>query len=116
MGPWTTDDIRKARGVSYSAVLNYLGAHHKRDPSYEPLDRSSKSVRVNVNFEGREFRFILTGEKWFNELAANTPGRGGGGTIDFVRHLTGTNFVHAVKICLEAQIDETDTAGRSVQR
>lgn len=50
----------------------------------------------------------MTGEKFLNELLpADTPHRGGGGAIDFVRHVTGCNFVQAVKICLDAF-----TAGR----
>ena len=85
-------------------MLTFLGAHFKRDAEYELLDRSRKSVRVQVGYEGRDFRFILTGEKWFNELLPESiPTRGGGGAIDFVRHLTGLGFVQAVKICLDAQ-------------
>lgn len=61
-----------------------------------------------MSYQGRDFRFIMTGEKFLNELLpADTPHRGGGGAIDFVRHVTGCNFVQAVKICLDAF-----TAGR----
>lgn len=35
-------------------------------------------------------------------LPEGAPQRGGGGAIDFVRHVTGFNFVQAVKICLDA--------------
>lgn len=75
----------------------------KADREYEALDPSRKSIRVQVGYQGRDFRFIFTGEKWLNELLpADHPQRGGGGTIDFVRHLTGQGFVHAVKVCLDA--------------
>lgn len=68
MGPWNADQINRARFVRFSAALDYLGAYYKRDREYAPLDPSSKSVRVHVNHQGRDFRFILTGEKWLNEL------------------------------------------------
>lgn len=103
MGPWNTEQISQARQVRFSAVLDYLGAHYKRDMEYEPLDPRTKSIRIQVGYEGRDFRFILTGEKWFNELLPEGMSkRGGGGTIDFVRHITGLNFVQAVKVCLDA--------------
>lgn len=103
MEPWNTDQINRARGVSFSTVLNFLGAYYKRDKEYEALDPSRKSIRLQVGYQGRDFRFIFTGEKWVNELLlVDHPNRGGGGAIDFVRHLTGVGFVHAVKVCLDA--------------
>lgn len=103
MGPWNTEQINQARRVPFSVILDFLGAYYKRDREYEPLDPATKSVRVQVNYQGRDFRFILTGEKWFNELPSeSTPNRGGGGAIDFVRYITGLCFVQAVKACLDA--------------
>lgn len=103
MGPWNTEQINQARRVPFSVILDFFGAYYKRDREYEPLDPATKSIRVQVNYQGRDFRFILTGEKWFNELLSeSTPNRGGGGTIDFVRHITGLSFVQAVKACLDA--------------
>ena len=103
MDPWNAEQISQARRVRFSVALNYLGAYYKRDPHYAPLDPCTKSIRVQVGYGGRDFRFILTGEKWVNELLPEgTPNRGGGGTIDFVRHVTGLNFVQAVKTCLDA--------------
>lgn len=103
MGPWTTDEINQARRVPFSTVLNFLDAYQKRDRNYVPLESSRRSVRVQVSYGGKDFRFILTGEKWVNELLPEaSPARGGGGTIDFVRHVTNCGFVHAVKICLDA--------------
>lgn len=104
MGPWNTEEISRARQTPFSKVLDHLGAYYKRDRDYEPLDPGRKSIRVQVGYQGRDFRFILTGEKWFNEiLPEGTPNRGGGGAIDFVRHITGMGFVQAVKVCLDAQ-------------
>jgi len=103
MGPWNTEQIAKARSVRFSIALDHLGAYHKVDPHYTPLDPSRKSIRVQVGYQGRDFRFVVTGEKWVNELLpADTANRGGGGAIDFVRHITNLNFVQAVKVCLDA--------------
>jgi hypothetical protein len=72
--------------------------------AYSALDGTRGSVRVHVGYERKDFCFILTGEKWVNELLpVKHPLRGGGGAIDFVRHLTGCRFVQAVKICLDAR-------------
>ena len=102
MAPWTQEQIDTARRVRFSAVLDHLGAHHKLDANYAPLDPGRKSVRVQVSYEGRDFRFVVTGEKWVNELlSADQPNRGGGGAIDFVRHITELGFVQAVKLCLD---------------
>lgn len=108
MGPWSTDEIAQARKVPFSQVLDFLGAYHKDDLEYSPLDPGRHSVRVQASYNGRDFRFIFTGEKWVNELlAASTPGRGSGsgGAIDFVRHVTGQGFVQAVKLCLDARLE-----------
>ena len=103
MGPWNTEQIADARRVRFSVVLDHIGAYHKIDPDYEPLDRSTKSIRVHVEYQGRDFRFVITGEKFLNELLPDgASNRGGGGAIDFVRHVAGLNFVQAVKLCLDA--------------
>ena len=104
MGPWSSEEINQARAVPFWVILNFLGAYQKRDPNYAPLDHNRKSVRVQVGYGGRDFRFIFTGEKWFNELMPDDfPGRGGGGAIDLVRHITDLGFVPAVKVCMDAQ-------------
>lgn len=103
MGPWTTDQINQARRVPFIAVLTFIGAYFKRDHEYEPLDPSRRSVRLQVGYKGRDYRFIITGEKLVNELVpVEQPNRGGGGAIDLVRHITGFGFVQAVKLCLDA--------------
>ncbi|NEX60095.1 hypothetical protein [Noviherbaspirillum galbum] len=102
-GPWGQEQIDAAREVKFSAVLDFLGAYYKVDADYEPLEPGRKSRRVHVSYGGRDFRFVVTDEKFVNELlppeAAN---RGGGGAIDFARHVTGLGFVPAVKVCLDA--------------
>lgn len=109
MGPWNTEEINQARRTPFSMVLEHIGAHYKRDKDYEPLDPARKSIRVQVGYQGQDFRFILTGEKWFNELLPEGAlNKGGGGAIDFVRHITGLGFVQAVKICLDAQAKPGD--------
>jgi hypothetical protein len=102
MKPWSPVQINQARQVAVPNVLQFLGAHYKRDVDYVPSDSARQSVRVHVGYQGRDFRFIFTGDKWINELLpSGTPNRGGGGAIDFVRHITGVNFVQAVKVCLD---------------
>ena len=102
-GPWTSSEIETARQARVTAVLDFLGAFYKFDRSYAPHDRSKGSFRIQVSYQGRDFRFIVTGEKWINELLSHDQlHRGGGGSIDFVRHVTGLGFVPAVKICLDS--------------
>jgi hypothetical protein len=102
-GPWSQEQIDAARVVRFSAVLDHLGAYSKIDSKYEALDPGRRSKRVQVSYQGRDFRFIFTGEKFVNELRPESaPQRGGGGAIDFVRHVTRCNFVQAVKVCLDA--------------
>lgn len=100
--PFTQTEIARARDVPFLAILDHLGAYRKRDDSYIPLNKSNRSARLHVSYEGREFRFVFTDDKFVNELVSrDAPGRGGGGAIDFVKHLTGVGFVPAVKICLD---------------
>ena len=101
--PWTQTQIDEARIVPFSLLLDHLGAYYKVDSHYVSLDPSRGSRRVNIAFHGRDFRLIVTGQKFVNELLPEaSPNRGGGGCIDFARHITGCNFVVAVKICLDA--------------
>ena len=104
MGPWNTEQIAEARRVRFSTVLEHLGAYHKIDKDYTPLDPTRKSIRVQIGYQGRDYRFIITGEKFVNELLPEgSPNRGGGGAIDFVQHITGLGFVQAVNVCLDAE-------------
>jgi len=107
--PWNQEQISAARRVQFSAVLNHIEAYHKVDRDYAPLDPGRKSLRLQVSYRGRDFCFIITGEKFVNELLPEgTPKRGGGGAIDFVRHIAGVGFVQAVKICLDAIAHKQD--------
>ena len=100
--PFSPIQIAEARNVPVPAVLEHLGAYVKRDATYQPLDTSRHSVRLQINFQQRDFRLIFTGEKFVNELLPkNDPKRGGGGAIDLVKHITGMGFLPAVKLCLE---------------
>lgn len=111
VGPWSQEQIDAARSVRFSVVLNYLGAYHKLDTDYKPLDPGRRSKRVQVSYQGRDFRFIFTREKFVNELLRDgTPHRGGGGAIDFVRHVTGYSFVGAVKVCIDALVASQERA------
>jgi len=110
-GPWNREQIDAALEVAFPILLGHLGAYYKLDPHFQPLDVSRRSQRVQGAYQGRDFRFIFTGRKFVNELLpADAPQRGGGGAIDFVRHLTGYSFVQAVKVCLDALADVADAS------
>lgn len=105
---FTPAQIAQARDVPLATILRHLEAYAKRDDTYHPFDRTCRSIRIHVNFEQRDFRFILTGDKFVNELLPKEDrNRGGGGAIDFVKHLTGVGFLPAVKVCLDAAAAET---------
>lgn len=101
--PFSGRETDKARSVPFRTVLEYLGAHVKQDKDYAPLDPLRRSVRLQVGYQGRDYRLVVTGEKFVNELLSlEVPHRGGGGAIDLVMHITGLGFVQSVKICLDA--------------
>lgn len=102
-GPWDAESIHRARSVPLLKVLTHVSDYLKEDHDYTARDPSVGSRRFQVNCHKRDYRLLLTGEKWLDELVdRGTAGRGGGGAIDLVMHLTGANFVQAVKLCLEA--------------
>jgi len=102
-GPWKDADIYRARSVPLLKVLAHLSDYIKEDYDYTPLDSSLGSRRFQVHCYKRDYRLILTGEKWLDELVdRGAVDRGGGGAIDLVMHLTAANFVQAVKVCLDA--------------
>jgi hypothetical protein len=103
MGPWTDDQIARARSVPLLKLISHICDHVKEDREYRPLDSSSRSRRFQLNCRNRDFRLILKGEKWVDELVPRgSSQRGGGGAIDLASHLTGSNFVQSVRLCLDA--------------
>ena len=102
-GPWGEKDVRRARGVPLLKVLLYVCDFLKEDKDYTPRDPSAGSRRFHVSCSKREFRLLVSGEKWLDELISrDTVNRGGGGAVDLVMYLKGCNFVQAVKVCLDA--------------
>lgn len=102
-GPWSASDVQQARDVPLAKVLAHICDYVKGDRDYTPRDAGAGSRRFQVNCAKRDFRLILTGEKWLDELTdRNAANRGGGGAIDLVMHLLGLNFVQAVRVFLEA--------------
>lgn len=101
--PWSASDIQQARDVPLLQVLSHVCDYVKEDRDYVPRDTSTGGRRFHVNCAKRDFRLILTGEKWLDELTdRKAANRGGGGAIDLAMHLLGLDFVQAVRICLEA--------------
>lgn len=81
----------------------HIGDYHKVDADYAPMGPGRRSKRVQVSFQGRDFRFVFTEEKFVNELLPDGAAhRDGSGAIGFVRYVTGCNFVQAVKVGLDA--------------
>jgi len=102
-GPWSESDVHRARSVPLLKVLSHVCDYLKEDQDYTPRDLSVGSRRFHVNCSKRDFRLLLTGEKWLDELVdRGAANRGGGGAVDLVMYLKGINFVQAVKVCLEA--------------
>lgn len=50
--PWSQEQIDEARTVPFSIVLDHLGAFHKLDHLYVPLDPRRRSKRVQVGYQG----------------------------------------------------------------
>ena len=101
--PFSPAEVAQARKVPFRTALEHLGAHIKLDKDYTPLDVSRRSLRLQVGYQGHNYRLVVTGEKFVNELLPlNAPNRGGGGAIDLVKHITGLGFVQSVKLCLDA--------------
>lgn len=101
--PFSSAEIEMARNVPFKIVLEYLGAYVKLDKDYHPLDSDRRSRRLQISYKQRDFRLVVTGEKFVNELLPiDATNRGGGGSIDLVKHLTGLGFVLAVRVCLDA--------------
>ncbi|MDK9704615.1 MAG: hypothetical protein OEL20_15885 [Sulfuritalea sp.] len=110
--PFSPAEIAQARSVPFRIALEHLGAHVKVDRDYTPLDPSRRSVRLQVGYNGRDYRLVVTGDKFVNELLPlDTANRGGGGAIDLVKHITGLGFVQSVKVCLDA-IEAKQKAGQ----
>lgn len=102
-GPWSASDVQRAREAPLAKVLAHICDYVKEDHDYTPADPASGSRRFHVNCCKRDFRLILTGEKWLDELVdRQSANRGGGGAIDLAMHLKGITFVQAVRVCLDA--------------
>jgi hypothetical protein len=101
---FSKDQIAEARDVPLLVVLRHVGAYFKMDPTYEPLDPKRKSYRMQVSFNGFDFRLVVTDMKWVDELVdMHLPNRGGGGAIDLVKYVGRVGFLKAVEICLDAK-------------
>lgn len=108
MDNFSKEQIAEARDVPFLVVLRHMGAYFKQDPDYVPLDASRKSYRMQVSFNGLDFRLVVTGVKWVDELVdMHLPNRGGGGAIDLVKYIARVGFLKAVEICLAAKKEKS---------
>lgn len=89
--------LSTARTLPLSEVLNRLGSsgfYWRRDRDFRPV-KDSRTERLYVSKEGGEaWEILTTWPKWYDARAE----KGGGGGIDFVMHLTGLDFVSAVRL------------------
>ena len=66
----------------------------RRDPDFHP-EKNKHTARLFLSTpSGYAWELVVTGHKWFDVRA----GKGGGGSIDLVKHLLGIDFVMAVKL------------------
>lgn len=76
-----------------------LGFFWRRDADFKPA-KNAGTQRLYVSWKGSAWELLLTGEKWWDVRAA----KGGGGCIDLVIHLTGLDFVAAVKLLFDSNL------------
>ena len=88
---FSEDLLRELREYPCAKTLDILGAHWKKDPSFEPK-ANPDSVRVFVRGPGYEGELILTGQKFYSKVL----GKGGPGGIDLAMLVYGMSFVQAV--------------------
>lgn len=111
---YSDEQIAEARGVKFSKVLDHLGASHKLDPEYQA--RNKGCVRIMVAYKNCNYRFVVSGLKWMDDLASdNQTARSGHGAIDFAAYLTSLPFPKAVGVCLAALNSPSEPAGTMVQ-
>lgn len=85
--------LERWRSLDAVVVLQALADHAKPDPTYSPI-KTQCSTRWYANVNGQDFELLLTGPKFWNTRQAV----GGGGAVDLVIHLTGTDFKDAVRL------------------
>ncbi len=96
------DDVTLARlrSARPDGALAALGLVVRRDLAYVP-SKDPSSCRVHVSDErGGVFELIVTGTKWFDQVA----GAGGGGAIDVTMHVLRLDFVAAVRRLIAAGV------------
>lgn len=88
------DEAALARWRSLPAidVLLSFASFAKEDRTYKPVDARITS-RWHATVAQSEFELLLTGPKFWDTRAK----AGGGGAIDLVMHLTGSDFRAAVR-------------------
>lgn len=92
--------LSTTRALPLIEVLDHLGTNGffwRRDHDFQPV-KNSRTERLYVTKEGEAWELLVTGAKWFDTRA----GKGGGGGIDLVMHLTGLSFVGAVRLLSES--------------
>ncbi len=110
---YSDEQIAEARDVKFSKVLDHLGASHKLDSEYR--GRNKSTVRILVAYKNRNYRFVVNGPKWIDELPnGDLSAKSGHGAIDFASYVTSMPFPKAVGVCLAAMNISVEPAGVTV--
>jgi len=87
----TSDELERWRSLPAAQVAMAISTYAKVDPTYVPTaDR--RTQRWNIEFDGRQFELLTTGNKFWDTRAAI----GGGGGLDLAIHVLGCTFRGAV--------------------
>lgn len=78
------------RGIPLLKAMEILGLYVKIDPDYSPK-KNPFSKRFFICVEERNFEIVIVDQKFFDVKAR----KGGGGSIDLVKHLYSESFIKA---------------------
>lgn len=96
MAPVDKSMLERWRALRSADVIRACATYAKEDSSYVPT-KSSSSSRWHVRVDNTEFELLCTGPKYWDTRL----GKGGGGAIDLVMHLTGMDFKAAASRLME---------------
>lgn len=84
--------LSRWHSLDAATALAAIADHVKQDKTFEPV-KDSTTTRWHVTVDGHDFELLLTGPKFWDTRART----GGGGAIDLVMHLAGTDFKRAAR-------------------
>jgi hypothetical protein len=91
--------LARWRELDAAVVLAAIADHAKEDRTFAPTKNPATS-RWNATVGGREFELLLTGPKFWDSRSTT----GGGGAVDLVMYLVGTDFARATRMLQALQL------------